>query len=178
MLEEKFIKTIDYVELDTKNYNTFSNEYASLLQTIGAELDLFFKVYCNFDKSDKKNIADYAHEILSTYVDIKSQPITAYDIEFIPFEDWNIDKPAESLEWWKAFTDIKHNRSENMEKASQKNVLYILGALFLLEMKYYRNITADRKEPDAPTNKSKLFSLPGWNSQWISASETMLKFEN
>ena len=41
MLEKKFINTTMYVEVSTPNYSTFSYEYASLLQLIGAELDSF-----------------------------------------------------------------------------------------------------------------------------------------
>jgi hypothetical protein len=48
ILEEKFRITLNYVELDERNAFSFSNEYALLLQSIGAELDNFFKVYCGF----------------------------------------------------------------------------------------------------------------------------------
>lgn len=54
MLEKKFIHTFSYVELAEGNYNTYSNEYALLLQSIGAELYSFFKVYCCFDLDDRK----------------------------------------------------------------------------------------------------------------------------
>lgn len=54
MLEKKFINTTMYVEVSTLNYSTFSNEYASLLQLIGAELDSFFKAYCGYDAEAKK----------------------------------------------------------------------------------------------------------------------------
>lgn len=33
--------------------------YALLLQSIGAELDNFFKVYCGFAAEDRKNMNDY-----------------------------------------------------------------------------------------------------------------------
>lgn len=41
VLEEKFKNTLNYVELNWQNAATFSNEYALLLQSIGAELDNF-----------------------------------------------------------------------------------------------------------------------------------------
>lgn len=43
MLENKFIKTLEYVEPNTSNLNTYSNEYAHLIQAIGAELELNLK---------------------------------------------------------------------------------------------------------------------------------------
>ena len=48
MLEKRFIGSIEYVALDKKNYPTFSNEYALLIQAIGAELDTVFKVFNKF----------------------------------------------------------------------------------------------------------------------------------
>ena len=43
MLEKKLMTTFNYVELSTSNFSTFSNEYALLIQSIGAELDSFFR---------------------------------------------------------------------------------------------------------------------------------------
>lgn len=43
-LEKRFAGSLDYVELDECNYGTFSNYYASLLQSIGAEIDHFMKM--------------------------------------------------------------------------------------------------------------------------------------
>lgn len=43
VLEEKFKNTLNYIELDWQNAGTFSNEYALLLQSIGAELDNFLR---------------------------------------------------------------------------------------------------------------------------------------
>lgn len=52
--------------------------------------------------------------------------------------------------------------------ANQKNVLYALGALYLLEMKYLSKI-ANSNEPDVPNKKSELFELDNWTyhfTQW------------
>ena len=43
MLEEKFIHTLDFVALSTDNEAAYSNEYAGLIQMIGAEMDSFFQ---------------------------------------------------------------------------------------------------------------------------------------
>ena len=73
VLEEKFKNTLNYIELDWQNAGTFSNEYALLLQSIGAELDNFFKVYCGFAAEDRKNMNDYCTFVLSDYSDIVNQ---------------------------------------------------------------------------------------------------------
>lgn len=75
MLEDKFLSTTNYVEINSGNFSSFSNEYALLIQSIGAELDNFFKVYCRYNPTDRKNIADYANFILADYTSITTQKI-------------------------------------------------------------------------------------------------------
>ena len=75
VLEEKFKNTLNYVELDDKNGAAFSNEYALLLQSIGAELDNFFKIYCGFSSEERKTISDYSSFVLTDYPDIVNHVI-------------------------------------------------------------------------------------------------------
>ena len=102
MLEEKFKNTLNYIELDWQNAGTFSNEYALLLQSIGAELDNFFKVYCGFAAEDRKNMNDYCTFVLSDYSDIVNQKILIpeRDMEFLPYQGWSAANPAQSLTFW------------------------------------------------------------------------------
>lgn len=173
MLEEKVIRTGNYVEIHPDNFASFSNEYALLLQSIGAELDNFFKVYCGFDPDATKNITEYSQSILKTYPEIKTQKIRIINTDIVlqPFKDWDVKKPKQSLEWWEAFDIIKHNRTGNFSEAKQKNVLNILGALYLLEMKQFKNVAIEGKdghieEADSPGDKSKLFSLVDWELRY------------
>lgn len=167
VLEEKFKNTLNYVELDWQNGAAFSNEYALLLQSIGAELDNFLKVYCGFSSQDRKSMNDYCGIVLNDYPDIVNQKILIpeRDMEFQPYQGWNTGSPAQSLVFWDSFCRIKHSRYANIQAANQKNVLYILAALYLLEMKYLSKIAND--EPDVPDNKSGLFELKDWNYRYI-----------
>lgn len=172
VLEEKFINTFSYVALDTQNYGTFSNEYAFLLQSVGAELDNFFKVYCGFPLSERKSINDYCSFVLDDYPEIANQKLITQDenIEFTPYQGWNKEKPSKSLFFWDKFCKIKHSRRENIKEANLKNVLYALGALYLLEMKYLSKI-ASNDEPDVPNKKSELFKLYNWKNRYTPMSE-------
>ena len=176
MLEDSFIDTISYVEIDERNYKTFSNKYALLIQSIGAELDGIFKTYCGFELYERKNISDYSNYILQSYPDITSQIVIARGIEIIPFARWNADSPAQSIPWWQKFDDIKHGRALNMSDANLENTLQILAALYLLEMKMFKDIAnADENRagqiPDVPTDSSKLFTLKDWHEKWQMISE-------
>lgn len=63
------------MEINPSNFSTYSNEYALLLQSIGAELDNFFKVYCGFNLTDRKNIADYVAFVLADFPTITTEEL-------------------------------------------------------------------------------------------------------
>ena len=130
MLEKRFVESIEFVELHEDNFDAFSNGYALLIQAIGAELDTVFKEFCGFNTTDRKTVMN-----------------------------WDITQPAQSLQWWGAFTDVKHNRYEQLKQAKQENVLNILGALYLIEMLYLKKITDGTDEFDVFDESSNLFSL-------------------
>lgn len=173
MLEKRFIESIEYVELNTNNYSTFSNGYALLIQSIGAELDTLFKEYCGYITSDRKNITDYSQYILNNYPDIINIKIhiLEYDIEIQPFQNWNITQPSQSIKWWDAFTKIKHNRYDQIEQAKLENALNILGALYLMEMMYLQKITQNTSELDVFDESSSLFTLKNWSSKAVPNNE-------
>lgn len=91
MLENKFISTFNFVELCDNNLSTYSNEYASLIQSIGSELDEFFKVYCSFPLNERKNMNDYANYIFQNELSIVDVEILATEKRFsiTPFSSWN-----------------------------------------------------------------------------------------
>lgn len=169
MLEKRFVESIEYVELHKDNYNTFSNGYALLMQAIGAELDVVFKEYCDFNTSERKTITDYARFILQNNADIVNQEIILrdYDIEIQPFKGWNAEQAGQTLFWWSAFTGIKHNRYDKLKQAKQENILNMLGALYLLEMMYLKRITNGTSEIDVFDVPSNLFMLKNWNTKAV-----------
>ncbi len=168
-LENRFLQTADYVAIDSDNEDTFSNEYAILMQAIGGELDSFCKEYCGFQPMDCKNIKDYAVFILYDYPGIITQSISVLEtqIKITPFSGWNVNQAKQSLFWWLAYDEIKHSRYVNKKVASQKNVMNLLGALYLMEIKYLKRITDGTNQPDFPDTQSRLFSLDNWTYHYI-----------
>lgn len=161
MLENKLIATFNFVEPCENNLSTYSNEYASLIQSVGAELDEFFKVYCSFPLYEHKKITDYANYIFQNEPSTISTELLICERKYsiTPFSSWNLACPAKSLSWWQAFDNIKHSRTTHFSDASLNNALNILGALFILESKYLVRITDISIEPDIPNRESSLFSF-------------------
>ena len=179
LLERRFIDTIQYNELDKKNFKSFSDNYALLMQVIGAELDSLFKVYCGFSNDDHKTIADYVRAIDDEEKNKKPKHavehpfrseviyIRDYRISIQPFKDWDSNKPGQSLVWWNAFDKLKHNRSNNKKVANQENTLNLLGALFFTEMKMLKKITEGGEDRDVFEECSELFTLKSWTDKVI-----------
>lgn len=174
LLENKFLQTINYVEPSENNFSAYSVEFAYLLQSIGGELDTFFKFYCDFQLDDRRNISDYKRCIIEKYPDVLNQKValTKYELVLTPFADWDSLSP----EWWTSYNKVKHNRYNNLEYASLKNVLNILAALFLLEMKYFKENSEAHDEFDRPDEESLLFQLVDWQFTSIPAKYAFLIF--
>lgn len=144
LLEEDFKNTIRFVSLEKDNYETYSIEYARLLQAICSEIDVIFKTICN---KDKGNINEYAKIIITKdkqfINNIVCLKMYNRGIKIKPFECWTENNPPE---WWTAYNKIKHHRSDEMKKATMKNTLYAISGLFLLEQYLLHDIVIENKE--------------------------------
>ena len=49
-----------------------------------------------------------------------------------PFEGWRDDKPTESLWWYDAYNATKHDREQNLEKATLKAAVHAIAAAFVM----------------------------------------------
>ena len=73
-----------------------------------------------------------------------------------PFSDWSVEG---SPFWWKAFTDLKHDRLTNFQKASLKNAIYALAAVFIVVTLMNEELFRDGYVSNEVYN---LFSIQYW----------------
>ncbi len=167
-LEEDFIRTINFVDLDENNFQTFSIEYAKQLQAICSEIDVLLKAICGASlTSSRPKMSDYAGIVKSKYPNIINENILVKDtgITLIPFENWNEHNAAQSLPWWNDYNGIKHDRVLNFTNSKLKNVLSALGGLYLLEMYHLKEICqTTQNHYDIPDRDSILFNIVGWET--------------
>ncbi len=174
VLEEHFHKIEKYVEFTEDNYSTYSMEFISCLMEIGSEIDGVMKNICGFSATARKTINDYISDILEKYPDIREKEVLVRNMVILPFQGWSIEEPAKSLEWWQAYNNVKHGRSENYQQANLKNVIHALAALFLLEMYRIKEIANIDQEMDIPEKESEIFRIKNWENRWMSCGD--LKF--
>lgn len=134
-LEQDVLGLSRYIEFDTSNFHVHSIELLRLYLSIGSEIDVVLKQICHqlADKSAAKNIIQY-REIMAPAVpeffDEKAF-CPRFNITLQPWKDW---LPEKRPDWWGAYNDVKHNRSEHYQKATLGNVLASLAALYLANM--------------------------------------------
>ena len=183
MLEQKLLETRNYVEFCKKNFNTSSNEFCLLIISIGAELDNFLKTFCKIAvraRNDRaNNMKKYSAYLSQHYSKIVTEEITVMNtdpiITLFPFDSLNSSK---QLLWWDAYNAVKHNRYKSFKDAKLINAITILSALYLLEMKMFKEIYQHSRNKthavDCPLNQSKLFKLKKWNFNCSPGSELVV----
>jgi len=162
-LEQDLEKVARYIEFNEDNYNTYSIELAHLLLAIGSEVDVLMKALCKVIDPDvqRKDIGSYRYAIQSKssdFMEIVCQ-IPKYGMMSIsPWEAWE-DNSSSNPEWWDAYNDVKHKRSENFGKANLKNVLNAISALYIVNF-YWRYVsTSDPEFLSSPQKDSIKTSL-------------------
>lgn len=147
-LERDFIATLDYVELAPANGAAFSNTYVKLLQLISSEVDVVAKLICKTvpGHAHANNILAYQEALTFAFpgIDAVEVDFPRFGFALKPWESWAV--PETSPDWWKAYNDVKHDRSTQFKRANQLNVSLALSGLLILLMYHYRSV--DHLQPN------------------------------
>ena len=156
-LDEDLERAARYVAPEPGNFSAYSVEFARLLLSACAEIEVVAKTLCEKieTQSERKDINDYMKIITKSYP--KFSPIKVaiprYDLEFQPWLDWQSGKTPS---WWTSHNHVKHERTKNFTEANLTNSLNAIGGLFLLTLYYYQPILYSHQLFPWP----KLFHLP------------------
>lgn len=180
-LEDQFITTKKFVEFDISNYATYSIEYLKLFQAVCSEIDVVAKILAEeydtaFKKIKNKNIQKWGYYLQSAYPYLETiSALFNNDYSICPWQNWKYEKYTDKngalryrlLQgkktpfWWTAYNKVKHERTSrfkygkaNYSRANQKNLIYALAALFVLEKSYLESI---KEETEKSYSSSKLF---------------------
>lgn len=193
-LESKFLETLNYVEFDKDNFSTFSFEYLNLLLSVCSEIDVVGKVIAyekNPSLKEKPNIYEWWDVIKDEFVSDGTN-ITEKEVLFFrkqnltPWKGFYPDKSSkeETPFWWKAYNDVKHNRSKKLDKtdltnykaANLENVANAFAGLYILEHSFIKSIT-DVKDLEL-IHRSKLFEIEKKSLKHVNEDEERVIFED
>lgn len=78
VLENRFINAVNYVALNSDNYNTYSFEFVNLILLIGSELDVTMKYLSGISEGDRASIQNYADKIFRFFTVLPSMVRSSY----------------------------------------------------------------------------------------------------
>lgn len=138
-LESNLVEISRFIEFSPDNFDTYSIELSHLFLAASSEVDVLCKELCTIvSPSDKATyIEDYRQILISKIPDITTAfvIIPRYSLQITPWKEWSTGK---NPQWWIDHNKVKHDRTNNYNRANLENVLNSLSALFIILLFYYK----------------------------------------
>lgn len=164
LLEEDIMKLRKYVELDSKNYSTFSSKLLKIFMQVCSEIDSILGEYIrqNDLQTDKKYM-NFCQKIQAVQQAVYDREEVRLSAERVRVSVGKFNGPTiapfgqlsskETTNWWHDYNLVKHNRTEkddngmwNYQKANLKNVLYAMAGLFIILQTFFSNALLDEDD--------------------------------
>lgn len=156
-LEADLERLSRFVEFVPANYKCHSVEMVRLLLSAGSEVDVVAKAICYKLEPDKnpQNINQYKAILKKHIPKLPSYMLSMprFGLDLKPWTNW---RGSKNPDWWTDHNRIKHDRTNNFNKAHLKNTLNAVGGLFLLLIELYKLDSLKVQLEPAP----KLYSAP------------------
>jgi hypothetical protein len=141
-LEEDLDRLSRYVDF-SRNDDAYSLEIARLLLGASAEVDVVLKLLCkSFNpNSTAASIGAYQVEVCvncPNFINFETQ-LPRYGVTHRPWVNWAADTPPT---WWSDHNKVKHQRDRYFDRATLKNCLNAVGALFVAVLHLYEREAA------------------------------------
>ncbi|MDA3080244.1 MULTISPECIES: hypothetical protein [unclassified Campylobacter] len=142
-LEDKVLEVANYIQFDDKQSTVYSNYIADLLvmtvmQIESLSKELYRQMNINDDKElkfdeDCIKFLDDIWEICKKEIFISSNKIYFDEIKIAPLK--NANKKGKNT-WKCAYQAVKHDRKKEITKGNIKNLIFAMGALYILNLYY------------------------------------------
>ncbi|MBQ3589758.1 MAG: hypothetical protein II980_04830 [Clostridia bacterium] len=139
ILEKRLVETEKYVAFEKENLNTFSIEYASIINDCCGLINGFCFELCQLDNPNRTRfeMKDYKKWI----EDVRGKAQLVYFDKFT-LQPWEKlisnpinDKLSNPL-WWNEYNSLKHSGKPNFMKATLKNAISCMAGMFALLVMY------------------------------------------
>jgi hypothetical protein len=123
------------VEPHESNKNTYGLAFRDLIIKSCTEVETHWKELMNLNNYKKSNLntKDYCKlmEFINFGQELKLYNYPSYEL-ITPFLNWNPEKPTKSLDWYNVYNELKHDRTNNLNKATLKAAIDSVSAVFIL----------------------------------------------
>lgn len=129
-LERDLEATSRYIEPKGQE-KVYSFEFSKIIILSCTEIETLMKRICfKINQQQCGNIGEYKSVILARFPKIVMAKVSVPRLGKVirPFKNWN----KQSLSWWGAYVNIKHNRESGFKEATYINATTSLAALYIL----------------------------------------------
>jgi len=131
-MEEMF----ETVEPSSSNMDTYGHRIRELLLIACMEVEASWAAVlrANGYIKDRLTTKDYVKLLNPMILDSYVVRLSSYHqfLPFAPFEGWRSDTPTQSLPWYEAYNQTKHNREDHLNAATLRNAVYAVGAAVVM----------------------------------------------
>lgn len=144
MIEERLVNTEKYIAFEKKNLETYSLEFASIINDCGSLINGFCTELCKSErktlfkekkKGQRYNINDYNKYILNKYSQYISYCVHCGGVIILPWEKLKISEKQIPL-WWNEYNKVKHAGKSGFKKATLKTAISCMAGMFSLLCMY------------------------------------------
>ena len=117
----------------------YSDIFRQIIIGACSEFETMCKILCKEVGYKVKNILDISECILSQYPQIIQTKVYTQFWCSKPLESWKISKDGgkqkvSGIDWWKAYSSIKHDEIEAFKKANLGNAVAALAAVYIIDL--------------------------------------------
>ncbi len=148
-LAEMLEKTKEFVYHGTKeseegticliHSDVYSDVFKQIILLAASEFEVVSKMICRIMGESPGNIIEISKIMLKQYPKIIETEVITLFWQGRPLSEWSVDDSevkdkVKGIEWWKAYNAIKHNESDSYKKATLKNAVMSLSALYVIDL--------------------------------------------
>lgn len=170
--EREFLSVLEYVALRECNLGACSER---LIRSLFISCSLFESLVKAIYGLNEGSISQYKAKMIEDSEFVPNLPITVLrGEEGLTISPFSSLCNGESPKWWRAYTDLKHNRAKHFEEGNLENALDALGGAYYLALVYIKRIGdywyerlpySDENCIDVPNDVSHLFKIDDFETR-------------
>jgi hypothetical protein len=152
LLLMKMQDVFETVEPAQANLESYGHKIRELLLLAAMEVEASWAAVlkANGYAKQRMNTSDYVKLCAPMLLDSFSLTLRSYTDfpSFFPFKGWTAQTPTQSLDWYDAYNQTKHNREENLGVATLQRAVHAVGAvavMFAAQYSYSFDLQDERR---------------------------------
>ena len=149
LLAKQLDQTKDFVYHGAINYdgenielihgNVYSDIFKQIIFSACAEFEILSRAVCNYHGVSARNVVGFSSMLLKLYPKIIDTEIYTIFWRGFPLKNWCIDltkadHKVSGIEWWDAYSEMKHDETNSYIKATLNNAIMSLGSLYIIHL--------------------------------------------